>query len=334
MPIEPPLASLHRTACGSLQALIKRVRPLHLSALVDSKPHDSGILKKPMKRIVTAVALILVVFSLIFFGQLWMITLFSAILAELAAYEYLKLAAIGAEAHGARLRIPVWWMMIGTALAFVVTLPNFPVEAQLPVLSALTLALFAWNGLRAPLIQVLPDTAQGLFGLVYIAYPLTLMPLLWKQEDGIALVLFLMVCVWAGDIAALYIGRAFGKKKLAPRLSPGKTWVGAIASIAGSVLAAALVVFIADTLTAHGNTLLHISQPIWQSLVLAAILNIAAQLGDLLESAIKRGAGVKDSGTLLPGHGGILDRIDALLLATPVLWFILLFKDYFGLGRF
>ena len=287
-----------------------------------------------MKRILTATVLILVVFALIFFGKLWMITLFAAIVAELAAYEYLKLAAVGAEAHDAKLRIPVWWMALGTALAFVVTLPNFPVEAQLPVLSALTLALFAWNGFCSPLIQVLPDTAQGLFGLIYIAYPLTLIPLLWKQEDGIALVLFLMVCVWAGDIAALYIGRAFGKRKLAPRLSPGKTWIGSFASILGSVLVAGLLVYISDTLTARGNTLLHISEPLWQSLILAAILNIAAQLGDLLESAIKRGAGVKDSGTLLPGHGGILDRIDALLLAAPVLWFILLLKDYFGLGRF
>jgi phosphatidate cytidylyltransferase len=287
-----------------------------------------------MKRIFTATVLILAVFALIFFGQLWMITLFSAIVAELAAYEYLKLAAVGAESHGLKLRIPIWWMALGTALAFVVTLPNFPVEAQLPVLSALTLALFAWNGFRSPLIQVLPDTAQGLFGLIYIAYPLTLIPLLWKQEDGPALVLFLMVCVWAGDIAALYIGRAFGKRKIAPRLSPGKTWVGSIASIAGSMLAASIVIVISNALLARGNTLLHIAEPLWQSLLLAAILNIAAQLGDLLESAIKRGAGVKDSGTMLPGHGGILDRIDALLLAAPVLWFFLLLKDYFGLGRF
>jgi len=287
-----------------------------------------------MKRILTATVLILAVFALVFFGQLWMITLFAAIVAELAAYEYLRLAAVGADAHGAKLRIPVWWMFLGTALTFVVTLPNFPVEEQLPVLSALTLVLFAWNGFRAPLIQVLPDTAQGLFGLIYIAYPLTLVPLLWKQEDGPALVLFLMVCVWAGDIAALYIGRAFGKHKLAPRLSPGKTWDGSIASIAGSMIAAGLVIYIADALTARGNMLLHISEPVWQSLLIAAILNIAAQLGDLLESAIKRGAGVKDSGTMLPGHGGILDRIDALLLAAPVLWFILILKDHFDLGRF
>ena len=287
-----------------------------------------------MKRILTAIVLILAVFALIFFGQLWMITLGAALIAELAAYEYLKLADVGAEAHDAHLRIPVWWMVIATALAFVVTLPNFPVEAQLPVLSALTLILFAWNGFRAPLIQVLPDTAQGLFGLLWIAYPLTLVPLLWKQEDGPALVLFLMVCVWAGDIAALYIGKAFGKHKLAPRLSPGKTWEGSFASILGSMAAAGLVIGIGDTLTARGNLILHITEPIWQTLALAALINIAAQLGDLLESAVKRGAGVKDSGTMLPGHGGILDRIDALLVAAPVLWFALLLKDYFGLGRF
>jgi phosphatidate cytidylyltransferase len=225
-------------------------------------------------------------------------------------------------------------MALGTALAFVVTLPNFPVEEQLPVLSALTLVLFAWNGFRSPLIQVLPDTAQGLFGLIYIAYPLTLVPLLWKKEDGIALVVFLMVCVWVGDIAALYIGRAFGKHKLAPRLSPGKTWEGSIASIVGSVIAAAILIYIGDVLTARGNLVLHTSEPMWQSLLLAAVLNIAAQLGDLLESAIKRGAGVKDSGTMLPGHGGILDRIDALLLAAPILWFVLILKDTFGMGRF
>ena len=287
-----------------------------------------------MKRILTAIVLIAIVFALLFFGKLWMLILFSAIVAELAAYEYLQLAAVGAETNGAKLRIPLWWMAVGTALAFVVALPGFPVEDQLPVLSLLTLVLFAWNGFRAPLIQVLPDTAQGLFGLLYIAYPLTLIPLLWSKENGPTLVLFLMLCVWTGDIAALYIGRAFGKRKLAPRLSPGKTWVGSIASIAGSILIALALAETANALSARGNMLLHISEPLWQTLLLAAILNVAAQLGDLLESAIKRGAGVKDSGTMLPGHGGILDRIDALLVAAPVLWYALLVKDYFGLGRF
>ena len=287
-----------------------------------------------MKRILTATVLILVVLALIFFGQLWTMTLFAAVVAELAAYEFLQLAAVEARSHNAQVQLPAWWMALGTALLFVVTLPNFPVEAQLPVLSALTLALFTWNGFRAPLNQVLPDTAQGLFGLIWIAYPLTLIPLLWKREDGPALVLFLMVCVWSGDIAALYIGRAFGRHKLAPRLSPGKTWEGSVASVAGSLVAAGVVLLLSEQLMARGNLILHIGEPVWQSLLLAVFLNVAAQLGDLLESAIKRGCGVKDSGTMLPGHGGILDRIDALLLAAPVLWFVLQIREAFGLGRF
>ena len=289
-----------------------------------------------MKRILTAVILILGVFALVFFGQLWMIMLASVIVAELAAYEYLQLAnQTGLAASESR--IPFWWMAIGTALLFLAVFPSWPLEAQFPLLSALTVLLFAWNGFRAEtgtLDRVLSGTAKGIFGLIYVAYPLTLIPLLWKQEDGIALIVFLMVCVWAGDIAALYIGRNFGRHQLAPSLSPNKTWEGSIASVIGSILAAGLVILSGAQLSARGNTILHITEPLWQSLLLAVILNIAAQVGDLLESAIKRGANVKDSGSMLPGHGGILDRIDALLLAAPVLWYILLLKDNLGLGRF
>jgi phosphatidate cytidylyltransferase len=198
----------------------------------------------------------------------------------------------------------------------------------------LALVLLAWMGFRAPLNRVLPDAALGLFGLIYVAYPLTLVPMIWNRDDGKPLLLFLMVCVWAGDIAAFYVGRRYGRHKLS-RLSPNKTWEGSLASVAGSVLAGLAVVFTGELLSTHyGNTVLHIVEPIWQSVALAAIINVAAQLGDLLESAIKRGAGVKDSGTMLPGHGGVLDRIDALLLAAPVLWCILLLKDAFSLGRF
>jgi phosphatidate cytidylyltransferase len=279
-----------------------------------------------MKRILTAVLLIAAVFALIFFGQLWMLTVAAGLAAELAAYEYLTLANAGGT------RIPAWWMAGAVALLFLATYYR-PSEMQLPVLSALALILLAWAGFREPLERVLPDAGLGLFGLVYVGYPLTLLPMIWNRDDGKALLLFLMVCVWAGDIAALYIGRNFGRHKLS-KLSPNKSWEGAVASVVGSVLAGLAVVYTGELLAGRGNTVLHITQPVWQSIVLAVIINVAAQLGDLLESAIKRGAGVKDSGTMLPGHGGILDRIDALLLAAPVLWCALLLKDAFSLGRF
>jgi phosphatidate cytidylyltransferase len=227
-------------------------------------------------------------------------------------------------------------MLFGTAVVFLFTLPNFHNEAELPALSALALFLLAWTGFREPLDRVLPDAARGLFGLVYVAYPLTLVPLIWNRPegDGKPLLLFLMVCVWSGDIAALYVGRRWGRNKLT-RLSPNKTWEGAFASVGGSLLAGLAVVLAGNLLSTYeSNTILHIVEPVWQSAVLAVIINVAAQLGDLLESAIKRGAGVKDSGTILPGHGGVLDRIDALLVAAPVLWCVLLLKDAFSLGRF
>ena len=281
-----------------------------------------------MKRILTAAFLILVVVLLIFRGQPWMLTLVSALIAELAAYEYMRLA----NTSGAQ--IPVWWMLFGTAVVFLFTLPNFHNEAELPALSALALFLLAWTGFREPLDRVLPDAARGLFGLVYVAYPLTLIPMIWNRDDGKPLLLFLMVSVWAGDIAALYVGRRWGRNKLT-RLSPNKTWEGAFASVGGSLLAGLAVVLAGNLLSTYeSNTILHIVEPVWQSAVLAVIINVAAQLGDLLESAIKRGAGVKDSGTILPGHGGVLDRIDALLVAAPVLWCVLLLKDAFSLGRF
>jgi phosphatidate cytidylyltransferase len=104
------------------------------------------------------------------------------------------------------------------------------------------------------------------------------------------------------------VGRSFGKYKLAPQLSPKKTWEGTVASFLGSLIVA--VVFAR-----------FVTVPLKHLLAMAAVGNVAGQLGDLLESAYKRSAGIKDSGSLLPGHGGVLDRIDALILAIPVVWY-------------
>jgi phosphatidate cytidylyltransferase len=280
-----------------------------------------------MTRILTALVLIAAVVSLLLFGPLWAISLFATLVAGLAAYEYRELAL---KLNG---DIPLWWLVLALLTIFSFTLPGHVPDLTLPALSLLTFLLFVAAAFRAPLARVLPDTAFGLFALLYTAYPLTLIPLIKshrdaQEGDGAALLLFLFVCVWAGDIFALYIGKNFGKRKLAPKLSPNKTWEGSIASVLGSVLCG-MALFFAGTRV----PVLHIAAPAWQMILLAILLNVAAQIGDLVESALKRGAGVKDSGTLLPGHGGILDRIDALLLAAPVLWYALLLKDWQGLLR-
>jgi len=281
-----------------------------------------------MKRILTATVLIVGVVALVLYGTPRMIDIFSGVVAALAAYEYVQLTSAGG------MPVPLWWMGAAVALFFLVTdlLPQDTIAA----VSLATLVLFAWSAFKTPLNRVLGETAAGLFALLYICYPLTLLPQMLAKWDGPALLLFLFVCVWSGDIAALYIGKRFGRRKLAPKLSPNKTWEGAIASVVASAVFGMALVGLGEYLSRSGSnfTRLHTTEPWWQSLILAIILNMAAQLGDLVESALKRGVGVKDSGTLLPGHGGVLDRIDALLLAAPVLWFVLALKEYYSFGIF
>ena len=280
---------------------------------------------KEMKRVATAAVLVPLVLLLIFVGPTWLITLVAVLVAELALWEYLTLA----DAAGAKTPRIVTMLAVGLLFACIFRRPDF----LGPVLGALALMLFIVCAFRSPLNRVLPDTAFSAFGVLYIGVPLTTLPLLSEQENGPSLLLFLFFIVWAGDIAALYVGRAWGRRKLAPHISPAKTWEGSVASIAGSVLIALLLILLAEYL-ARGNfgklsSLLSFPGSTAGWLALAAILNVAAQVGDLVESAIKRGAGVKDSGTLLPGHGGVLDRIDALLMAAPALWYALLLQQYF-----
>jgi phosphatidate cytidylyltransferase len=141
------------------------------------------------------------------------------------------------------------------------------------------------------------------------------------------LIIFILFSVWGGDIAAYYVGKNFGRHKLAPVVSPNKSWEGAIASALASVVIAILVFHWREAIN---GLFTHEPEPdvyepmrfgLVHIIALGVLTNVAAQVGDLFESALKRGAGVKDSGTLLPGHGGMLDRIDALLFAIPVVWY-------------
>ena len=284
-----------------------------------------------MKRVCTAFILIAAVVGFIFWGNQLALVVVSATVALLASYEYVALTRIVDRS------VPAWWLLPAASMFFAVTF-FCPVEALFPLLSALGLSLLAvlsfYEAQHGHLERVLPITSAGLFGLIYVSYPLTLVPQMVARENGPPLLLFLMLVVWTGDIAALYVGKAFGKRKLAPALSPNKTQEGALASLLGSVVIASVLAAACQAFGRHGSTVLHISQPLWQTLLLAALVNVAAQVGDLLESALKRGAGLKDSGAILPGHGGMLDRIDALLVGAPVPWYLLLFKEAVGLGTF
>jgi phosphatidate cytidylyltransferase len=162
---------------------------------------------------------------------------------------------------------------------------------------------------KRPLVEALPAATISSGGLLLVALPLSFAVRLhgWSGE-GPRLLLFALAITWAGDTVAYFVGRAIGKHPFAPHLSPKKTWEGAVASFAGSLLVGFAF-----------SWWLHV--PVPHLLAMAGVGNVAGQAGDLLESAYKRSAGVKDSGSLLPGHGGILDRIDALILAIPAVWY-------------
>jgi phosphatidate cytidylyltransferase len=192
--------------------------------------------------------------------------------------------------------------------------------------------IFLVVGMRSvELSRAFPAAAASVFAFTYVALPLGFLVQIREQWAGAFLLLYLLLLVWAGDIFAYFVGRTLGRHLMSPRISPKKTWEGALASLIASLVVGMLLYNYAlpistALLNAHliekrdGFFALQ-KPPLWPTLLLSAAINIAAQLGDLVESLIKRGAGVKDSGSLLPGHGGMLDRIDALLFAAPVLWY-------------
>jgi phosphatidate cytidylyltransferase len=252
--------------------------------------------------------------ALVLFGPKWLVTLAVALIAVLAGWEFLGLT----EKCGAK--PPRIAVSAALSILFAV---NFEAPDQTLVLFAgLCLILLVYCTFRSPMERVLMDSTSSVFALAYVGLTLLAIPILREQSNGPSLVVFLLFAVWAGDIVALYVGRAWGKRKLAPTISPNKTWAGAIGSVLGSVLVTGGLYGLSMELARWNVGRLSFADEVWWYwLVMAGVVNVAAQVGDLAESALKRSAGVKDSGSLLPGHGGVLDRIDALLLAAPVLWF-------------
>lgn len=157
------------------------------------------------------------------------------------------------------------------------------------------------------------DAAFKALGLLYIALPLAYLAPLREMENGQWWILFLLVVIWSSDTLAFFTGKLMGRHKLAPEISPKKTVEGAIGGLAGAFIAA----FFFNMLASMGMDLKRV-------FILSVVIGFVAMIGDLAESLLKRSAGVKDSGRLIPGHGGILDRIDSILFPIPLLYYFLL----------
>lgn len=292
-----------------------------------------------MKRVLTAVVLVPLVLLVVFRAPLWLFALVIAGIVMLALSEYLDIL----RSYGtAPLRTTSYVVAVLIVLGTLCT-SNFRISAYLPFLFA-TWIFGSWHiALILPLIFGIPlvfrremqgsltAAAGSAFGVLYVAASLVLLIPFRSDPFRDVFIIFILLSVWAGDTAAFYIGRSLGRHRLAPAVSPKKSWEGAIASVIASVAVASLVFHYYSEIghlftRADFQFYTPVAAPAGRVrgghiVALGIITNVAAQLGDLFESALKRGAGVKDSGTLLPGHGGILDRIDALLFAIPVAWY-------------
>ncbi len=265
------------------------------------------------QRELTAAVLIPAVLAVLVLAPTWAFAVLVAAAAGVALFEfYALLAAAGwrvprgagfllffALLASAHLREPR--ALVAFAGATLILLP--------------TLVMFG----KPPVAALLPSSAGAVFATLYVA--LGGGSIIGLRAIGWEYVLFLFAIVWAGDSAAYYAGRRWGKRKLAPTVSPKKTWEGLWGQLAAGLAVGALAGFLAAgrtrTLPGAGESL-----PVRAILVFALLgilVSVVAVVGDLVESTFKRSVDVKDSGGLLPGHGGLLDRLDSLLYASPVL---------------
>jgi phosphatidate cytidylyltransferase len=304
-----------------------------------------------LTRIATAVVLIPLVLLLVLKAPAWLLVIVAAAVAMLASSEFLKLATH----YSVQPLTPlthIYFALFFIFLIFVTSNRTPLVESTstifgIALAAALAPFIFLTAAMRRPslgsklgskispvqnsgLSSGYPAAAASTFAFAYLAIPMALLVEIRRQPAGAIWVIYTLLAVWAGDIFAYFVGKALGRHLMSPEVSPKKTWEGAIASIVASVVigtvwfqyspqisAALLRVGLID----RRDGIFSLEQPaLLPIILLSAIVNLAAQLGDLVESLIKRGAGVKDSGSILPGHGGMLDRIDAMLFAVPVVW--------------
>ena len=266
------------------------------------------------RRVAVAAVGIPVVLAALWFGG-WALGALIAAAAVLATMELYRLAS----AQGVQ-PFAVTGAAGSGAIVLLATAYPTPAQAAAAVLAVLIavalVALAASVFLRWPGGEPLASVAITLLGPVYVGCTLAFAVFL-RSLPAVGFVLLPLVAVWVGDSAAYFAGRAWGKTKLFPAASPGKTVVGGVAGLIGSAVAGALVA--ALTLTRVPG----VGVSALAGALVGALIGVAAPLGDVAESVLKREAGVKDSGRLLPGHGGMLDRIDSLLFAFPIAYGVL-----------
>jgi phosphatidate cytidylyltransferase len=286
------------------------------------QPSGHGGLSNLAQRILFAVGAIPVVLGAVWIGD-WALTSVLAIASALAAWEFFRIAehlgtrplARAGIAFAALLPLAVHARYLGLPVDAVVSLTF----AAVVVLALFSAVIFARGVNGRPLASV----SLTLFGVVYtgallsFGYALRYHQYAVGRIAGTSLLMFALVLVWISDTAAYIVGRALGKRKLIPAVSPGKTVAGAVGALITCAVASwTLVRFVLVPYAQLGLRPVH-------AVLFGIAVSVATQLGDLAESLIKREAGVKDSSHIIPGHGGVLDRIDGMLFALPVAYWLL-----------
>lgn len=261
-----------------------------------------------IKRWITAIILIPLVLWILFKGSTLLLAALVSVVAVLAIREYLRIIFQKSEGPVSQ-TIKIISYTVSMALIITACLGSWELlflilAMNLMALSIFVLSRFATNP------GIFDSIAKQVLGVIYIPVSLSLLIFIRELDGGMLWILWLLIVIFANDTGAFYTGTFFGKHPLSPNISPNKTIEGSLGGIAVSMS----VGFVFCQIFFHDVSLSMLTIP--GSFLLA----IAGQIGDLFESAMKRASGIKDSGRILPGHGGMLDRIDGLLLAIPVLY--------------
>ena len=262
-------------------------------------------------RVITAAVGVPLIILAIWFGDPW-ITIFIAGAALAGTYEFYRMASFDR-------REPLLYLGLLWTLALVLS-PHYRSSGLLPfVITAAILVSLICLLFRPSRHNGLHQWAWTIVGALYVGWMLSYWLNLRGLEDGRNWVYLAMLTTFANDTSAYFIGRARGRHKLAPAISPAKTREGAIGGLVGAVIGAVVIAMVLKLISAELGA--PFAFRYWQIIVLGFLVGLFAQIGDLVESLLKRQMGVKESGNLLPGHGGVLDRFDSLIFVGAVVYY-------------